>query len=147
VNDHIVPVAEGTTNPVGELVRGAAVPAVLGWLVLTLVALGFGLDEVKSSLVGGGMAVLALTVGPVLHQLCRNLDPTMAVGVAVLAYGLVVVGLGLGFSLLNDTAWLVGGFAAAGVFVVAFGWAAGQMRAAAKLRQPLYQQEKPTAGR
>jgi len=147
MNVHVVPVAEGTTNPVGELFRGAAVPAVLALAVLTLAALLAGLDEAKSCLVGGGMAVLAMTVGPALHQLCRNLDPAMALSFAVLAYGLVVVGLWWGFSLLTDTAWLVGGFAAAGVFVVAFGWAAGQMRAAAKLRQPLYQQNETTAGR
>ena len=143
MNDHIVPVAEGTTNPVGELLRGAAVPAVLGLLVLTVGALVVGADEMKSALVGGAMALLALAIAPALHQLCRNVDPTLVIGIVVLAYGLIVIALWFGFSLLNDTTWLVGGFAAAGVFVVAFGWAAGQMRAAVKLRQPLYQQEKP----
>ena len=141
------PVAEGSTNPVGELFRGAAGPALLVLAILTGVAVPFGLDEVKSSLVGGVMAVFALAVGPMLHQLCRNLDPTMAVGFAVLAYCLVIGLLGVGFSLLNDTSWLVGEFAAVGVFLVAVAWAGGQMRAAVKLRQPLYQHDETTAGR
>jgi hypothetical protein len=147
VNDHIVPVAEGTSNPVGALLRGSAVPALLAVAVLTAVAALFGSDEVVSSLVGGGMAVLALGVGPLLHQLCRNLDPTMSVGIVVLAYCMVIGLLGFGFSLLNDTDWLVGEFAGIGVFVVAVAWAGGHMRAAMKLRQPLYQHDEQTAGR
>jgi hypothetical protein len=89
----------------------------------------------------------ALAVGPTLHQLCRNVDPTMVIGIAVLAYCMVIGLLWLGFSLLNDTAWLVGKFAGAGVLVVTVAWAVGHMRAAIKLRQPLYQQEEPTAER
>ncbi len=140
-------VAEGTTNPVGALLRGSAVPALLAVALLAAIAVPFGLNQVTSSLAGGGMGLLALAVGPTLHQLCRNLDPAMVIGIVVLAYCTVIILLGLGFSLLNDTAWLVGDFAAAGVFVVGAAWAVGHMRAAMKLRQPLYQQDEPTAGR
>ena len=111
----LLSVAEGTTNPVGALLRGSAVPALLGLALLTVVALPFGVDQVKSSLVGGGMAILAMGVGPLIHQFCRNLDPAMSLGIAVLAYCLVIGLLWIGFSLLNDTSWLVGEFGAAGV--------------------------------
>jgi hypothetical protein len=147
MTDQRYPVAEGSRNPVGELLRGAAGPALVVLAILAIVAVPFGLNEVKSSLVGGGMGMLALAVGPALHQLCRNLDPTMAVGFVVLAYCAVIGLLGIGFSLLNGTFWLVGEFAAVGVFVVALAWAAGQMRAAVKLRQPLYQHDETTAQR
>jgi ATP synthase protein I len=147
VNDHSFPAAEGTTNPVAALLRGSAVPALLALLVLSLLAVPFGLDEVKSALVGGAIAVLAMAVGPLLHQLCRNLDPNLTVGVAVLAYCTVVGLFGLGFSLLNDTSWLVGGFAALGVILVSVSWAVGHMRTALKLRQPLYQHDDRTAER
>jgi hypothetical protein len=145
--DHLSPAAEGTTNPVGALLWGSAVPALLAAGALSAVAVPFGLNQVTSSLVGSGMALLALAVGPTLHQLCRNVDPTMVVGIVVLAYCMVIGLLWLGFSLLNDTAWLVGEFAGAGVLVVTVAWAVGHMRAAIKLRQPLYQQEEETAGR
>jgi hypothetical protein len=145
VNDH--PVSEGTTNPVGALLVGSAVPALVAVAVLAAVAVPFGTDEVASALVGGAMALLALAVGPLLHQLCRNLDPAMSVGIVVLAYCMVIGLLGVGYSLLNDTTWLVGEFAGAGVFVVAVAWTVGHMRAATKLRQPLYQQDGTTAGR
>jgi hypothetical protein len=147
VNDHIVPAAEETRNPVGELFRGSIVPALLGLLALILISVPFGSDEVVSSAVGGLMSALAMLVGPLLHQLSRNLDPALSLGIAVTGYGTVVGLLWAGFSLLNDTSWLIGGFAAAGVVVVTVGWAIGHMRAALKLRQALYQQEQPTAGR
>lgn len=145
--NHNLPVAEGTRNPVGALLVGAVVPAALALGALIVGAAFIGADEMKSSLVGGSMAGFALAVGPVLHQLCRNLDPTMAVGLVVLAYCMVIGLLGVGFSSLNGTEWLVGGFAGAGVFVVAVGWAAGHMRAAVKLRQPLYEQDETTVER
>jgi hypothetical protein len=147
VTEHRTPVAEGTSDPIGVLLLGSAVPAVLAGLLLALAAVPFGLNQVTSSLVGAGMAALALTVGPVLNRLCRNLDPAMVLGIAVLAYCLVILLLGLGFSLLNDTTWLDGQFAAVGVIVVSVAWAVGHMRAAKKLRQPLYQQDDATAGR
>ncbi|HST80661.1 MAG TPA: hypothetical protein VLL08_02845 [Kineosporiaceae bacterium] len=147
MTDQPSPAAEGTTNPVGALLVGSAVPALLAAAALTAAAALFGLNQVTSSLVGAGMALLALAVGPLLHQLCRNVDPTMVVGIVVCAYGTIIGLLWIGFSLLNDTDWLVGEFAAAGVFVVAVGWAVGHMRAAVKLRQPLYQQDESTAGR
>ena len=93
------------------------------------------------------MAGMAMGVGPILHLLCRNLDPAISLGIAVLAYCTVIALLWIGYSLLNDTSWLVGGFASAGVFVVSAGWAVGHMRTALKLRQPLYQHEETTAGR
>lgn len=147
MKDHILPVNEGTGNPVGELLRGSAVPALSALAGLTLIAVPFGSDQVASVLVGGAMTTLAMLVGPALHQLCRNLDPALSLGFAVLAYGLVICLLWIGYSLLNDTSWLVGEFAAGGVFVVSAGWAAGHMRAALRLRQALYQHEEPTAGR
>jgi hypothetical protein len=147
VNAQIHPVAEGTTNPVGALFLGSVVPALLAAGVLAAVAVPFGLDQVTSSLVGAGMALLALVVGPLLHQLCRKLDPAMSIGIVVMAYCTVIGLLWIGFSLLKDTAWLVGDFAGIGVLMVTVAWAAGHMRAAMKLRQSLYQQDEPTAGR
>jgi hypothetical protein len=147
VNGERLPVVEGTTNPVGVLLRGAAAPALLGLALLALIAVPFGSEEVLSSLVGGGMAVLALGVGPLIHQICRRLDPALSLGVAVTAYCTVIGLLWLGFSLLNDTSWLIGDFAAIGVVVSSVGWAAGHIRAALRLRQALYQHDETTAGR
>lgn len=147
MNARVPPVAEGTTNPVGPLLRGAAVPALGAVAVLTLVALFSSPSAAMSVLVGGTMALVALAVGPLLHQLCRNLDPNLVLGLVVFAYCTVIVLLGIGYALVNDASWLVGGFAGGGVFVVAAAWTIGQMRAASKLRQPLYLDEERTAGR
>jgi hypothetical protein len=93
------------------------------------------------------MAVLALSAGPALHQLCRNLDPNLVLGLAVLTYFTVLGLLGLGYSLVNDASWLIGGFAGGGVLVASVVWALGHLRAAVRLRQPLYQLDESTAGR
>jgi hypothetical protein len=145
--EQLVPVAEGSPDPVRTLLIGSAVPALSGMAVLAAVSAFVGVDQLKSSLVGGGLAILALLVGPLIHQLCRTLDPALSLGVAITAYCTVIGFLWVGFSLLNDTTWLVGEFAAAGVFVSSAAWAVGHMRAALGLRQLLYQHENPTAER
>ena len=141
------PVAEGTGNPVGALLVGAAAPAVAALALLAGGAALAGGDQSRSALAGGGMALVAMATGPALHQLCRRLDPTMTTGLVVMAYCVVIIALGVGYSSLSGTAWLVGEFAAAGVFVVAAGWTVGQIRASLRLRQPLYLREGTTARR
>ena len=145
VRDH--PAALGTTNPVGVLLRGSVVPALLAVALLALISGLVSLDAAKSVLVGGGMAVLALAAGPALHQLCRNLDPSLVVGIVVLAYCLVVGLIGIGFAQVNDASWLVGEYAAGGVLAGAVAWVAGHMRASIRLRQPLYDEDRSTAER
>ncbi len=139
--------AEATGNPAGRLLAGAGWPGLGATAALAAVASVTDLSNGASALVGGGMAVVALGVAPALHQLCRNLDPNVVLGIAVLAYCLVVGLLGYAYSVLDDASWLVGGYAGAGGFVVAAAWTVGQMRASVKLRQLLYQEDATTAGR
>jgi hypothetical protein len=142
-----VTVVMGVPDPVLVLLRGTAVPSVSSVAVVAAIAALEGLDAVASALVGGGMALLAMAIGPALHRLCRQVDPAMVVGIALTAYCTVVILLGLGFSLLNDTSWLSGPFAGAGVFVVALQWTVGLIRTSLKLRQPLYVEDQATAER
>jgi ATP synthase protein I len=141
------PAALGSTNPVGDLWRGAAVPTVLVVAVFAAGAAAFSSgSDAASVLTGGAMAVLALSVSPLLQQFCRNLDPSIVLGIAILAYCLVIGVLGVGYSLLNDLSWLSGGFAGAGVAVAAAVWSTGHMRTALRLRQPLYDLQESSAG-
>lgn len=89
---------------------------------------------------GAGIAILALSVAPVLHLICRNLDPAFSLGLAVMAYCLVILGMWVAYEVLGDTEWLRAKFAAAGVLAAGIGWVAGHMRGALKLRQPLYEE-------
>jgi hypothetical protein len=132
------PVATGTRNPIGVLLLGSVVPSVAAVAVLAALSWLASADAAVSVLVGGGMAVLALAVAPVLHQLCRNLDPNILIGIVVLAYCVVVLLAGYGFSQVNDASWLIGGFAAGGVLAGAGAWVAGHIRSSLKLRQPMY---------
>jgi hypothetical protein len=139
VNSPLGSVAQASSNPAATLFRGAALPSLLAVVVLALVALPFSPAGSASALVGGAMAMTAMTVPTVLHQFSRRVDPSLMLGIAVLAYFVVIGALGVVYSLINDASWLVGGFAGGGVFAVAAAWTIGQMRAASKLRQPLYQ--------
>jgi len=139
--------AEGSPNPAGALLRGAAWPMLTGVVVLTLAAVVVSLSAAASVLVGGVMAVLALVAAPALHQLCRSLDPNLVLGIVVFAYCVVVVLLWVAYSLVVDASWLSGGWAGSGVLVAGIGWVSGHMRAALKLRQPLYEDGASTAGR
>jgi hypothetical protein len=139
--------AAGSVNPAAVLFRGAALPALAGAVVLAAAATLADLPAATSVLVGAAMAIVALTVVPVLHQFCRTLEPSLVLGIAVLAYCLVIGLLWVAYSLVIDASWLSGGWAGSGVLVVVVGWAVGHMRAALRLRQPLYEDGVPTAGR
>jgi hypothetical protein len=132
------PVASGDPDPIAVLWRGAALPSVAVALVVAAGSTFRGFPEAGSVLVGAAMAVIALSVGPLLQRACRSLDPSLVLGLAVLAYCLVIGVLGIAYSLINDLSWLNGGFAGTGVAVAATVWAIGHMRAAMRLRQPLY---------
>jgi hypothetical protein len=138
--------ATGTTNPIGSLWVGAALPTVLAIALFTVVALIASPADAASVLVGGGMALVALSASPLLQRLCRNLEPSLVLGIAVLAYCLVIIALGIVYRLLRDQSWLHGGFAGASVAIAAAVWAAGHMWTALKLRQPLYDLEESSAG-
>ena len=131
--------ARATSNPAAALLRGAAIPALLAAGGLAAAALFVSPAAAASVLVGGAMAVLALTVASGLQQLCRDLDPNLVLGIVVLAYCTIVGLLWIGYLLLNDASWLVGGFAGGGVLAVVVAWVIGHIRAAVKLRQLLYQ--------
>jgi len=140
-------VASGDSNPALTLLRGAALPALAALAGLALAALVIGADEAASVLVGGALAISALTAVALLQQFCRNVDPSLVLGIAVLVYCTTIGALGYAYSLVNDASWLIGGFAAGGVLTVAVAWTIGHLRAAVKLRQPLYQEQETTAGR
>jgi hypothetical protein len=125
-------------HPSAAVLRGAGVPALAAVAVVALSGLLSDRDHALSALVGGGIGVVALAVGPVLQWLCRSLDPAMALGVAVLAYCLVIGGAGIGYSALNDLPWLSGRWTAVGLLAAILVWTTGQMRAVAGLRQLLY---------
>jgi hypothetical protein len=139
VNPPLGSVARASSNPAATLLRGAAGPTLLAVVALSLAAVLVSPAAAASVLVGAAMAVAALLTAPALQMLSRNLDPSLVLGLAVLVYGTVVGLLWIGFSLLNDASWLIGGFAGGGVLAVAMAWSIGHMRAAIKLRQPLYQ--------
>jgi multisubunit Na+/H+ antiporter MnhB subunit len=99
-----------------------------------------GWQEGVSAASGAGIAILALSVSPVLHLICRNLDPALSLGFAVLAYCLVILGMWVAYEQLGNTDWLDATFAAWGVLFTGIGWVAGHMRGALKLRVPLYEE-------
>jgi hypothetical protein len=125
-------------HPSAAVLRGAGLPALAAVAVVALAGLVSDRDYALSALVGGAIGVVALAAGPVLQWLCRSLDPAMALGVAVLAYCLVIGGAGIGYSALNDLSWLSGGWAGLGLLAAILVWTVGQMRAVSQLRQLLY---------
>lgn len=132
------PVVEGGRSPIGPLLVGGGGSGLAAFTVVTLVAATQGSNQIRSSLIGGGMALLTLALAPTLHLLCRRLDPTLTTGIVVMVYGGVIIALGVGYSAIDDAPWLVGGFAGCAVLLVAAAWAAGHIRAALRLRQPIW---------
>lgn len=130
--------ARADSHPSTAVLRGAGVPTLVVVAVIALAGLPSDRDHALSALAGGVMGLLALAVGPVLQWLCRSLDPAMALGVAVLAYCLVIGVAGFGYSVLNDKSWLSGEWAGGGLLGAIIAWTIGQMYAVSRLRQLLY---------
>jgi hypothetical protein len=129
------------TDPSLAILRGAGVPAA-GVVLLT--AAGFaiaGRPQAASVLAGGGIAMAALVIAPLIQRLTRRLDPAPVLGLAVLAYSVVVILVGLVYAQVNDASWLRGTPAAMGVLAAIIGWCTGLMRASSRLRQLLYDTE------
>jgi hypothetical protein len=64
----------------------------------------------------------------------------------VLAYCLVIMAAGLGYSALNGTGWLSGGWAGLGLLAAIITWTVAQMRAVSRLRQLLYGEDREIPG-
>ncbi|MCE0539007.1 hypothetical protein LWF15_26255 [Kineosporia rhizophila] len=125
-------------EPVTALWLAALVPAlVLGGLT-GAGAFVVGRDEGVSALFGAGLALVALTFTTMLHFQLRMTEPWLGMGLAFMTYSLVIGLMWAAFLLLDETAWLVGPAAAAGLGAGLVGWIGGHMRGALKLRQPLY---------
>ncbi len=90
------------------------------------------------ALVGAGLALVALTFTTMLHFQLRMTEPWFGMGLAFMTYTLVIGLMWAAFVIFDETDWLVGPAAAAGLAAGLLGWIAGHMRGALKLRQPLY---------
>ncbi len=140
MNSPLTQVAGPTRDPVRTLWLAALLPAVGCGLITIAGSFVAGQEEGVSAASGAGIAILALSVSPVLHRICRNLDPALSLGFAVLAYCLVILGMWVAYEQLGKTDWLDATFAAWGVLFTGIGWVAGHMRGALKLRVPLYEE-------
>jgi hypothetical protein len=140
MNTPLTSVAGPTRDPVRALWLAALLPAVCLGLVTIAGSFLAGSQEGASAASGAGIAILALSVAPVLHLICRNLDPAFSLGLAVMAYCLVILGMWVAYEQLGSTDWLQAPFAAWGVLLTGVGWVAGHMRGALKLRLPLYEE-------
>ena len=116
------------------LLRAGLLPTLVVDGVVVLAAITAGGDAVVGALVGTLLTVAAFGVGPVLLRYARNVEPVLMFALAVGGYLAVVSVLAVAFALLNDVAWLSGGWVGAAILAGAASWLAGQARATAKLR-------------
>jgi hypothetical protein len=133
VNDQVVS-AGPTTDPAVALLRGGGIPALLTCVGVAACCLPVGPSAAGSAALGGGMAIIALAVGPLLLRLGRDWTSVGLMALAVTGYGAVVFFLAVVFLLLSNASWLLGGYAALGVVACTSGWLAGQLRSTHRLR-------------
>jgi hypothetical protein len=133
VNDPVIS-AGPTLDPAGALLRGGGIPALLTCAGVAACCLPAGTSAAGSAAVGGVMAIIALSVGPMLLRLGRNWTSVGLMALAVTGYGAVVFFLGIAFLLVSNASWLSGGYAAIGVVVSTSGWLAGQLYSTQRLR-------------
>lgn len=118
----------------------------VGGGVALLLAVGAAGRAVASTAIGVGTALAVLSVAPVLLSVTRRVPPSVVLVIALTGYALTVVGLWLGFVLLNDVPWVIGRRLGYGLLGAGVGAMAGQLRALTRARILVYDESrKPRA--
>jgi hypothetical protein len=134
--------ARPVSDPSTAILRGAGIPA--GAAVLVTAAgfgAGAGMGEGASVVLGGVMAVAALAVAPIVQRLTKRLDPAMVLGIAVLAYSVVMLLVGVTYGQVNDISWVHSAPAGLGALVAILAWSAGHIWTSQRMRELLYDSE------
>ena len=120
------------------LLRGSAAGgAVAGLAVVTLCAF-WGWRAVLAAVVGSLVAGTALAVGPILLRTSAAASPLTVTALGTGGYLVVVLALGGVFALLAPATWLSPGHLVLALLAVTVGSVAGQVRAFARLRVPVF---------
>jgi hypothetical protein len=124
-----------TPAPALALLRGGLLPTLgTGGLLVVIVALSTDGRAAVGAALGAGLACLAMSAGPLLMHATRRWSPPAVMAVALLAYGLVVIVLGLIYLTLEQVAWLSAGHLGVALAVCCAAWTVGQLWAARRLR-------------
>ena len=94
-----------------------------------------------SGAVGVAIALLALSAGPLLLSVAGRVSPTGVMALGVAGYGFTVMVLAAGYALLGTVPWLAGDRVGYGLAAATAGSLAGQVRAVARSRVPVYADE------
>lgn len=122
-------------DPAGALLVAGAVPAGGATGLCALAALGVaGAGAAASTAAGGLLALLAFAAGPLVMRAGRSLSPPGLLAAAVLAYGCVVLLLGVAYAALDRADWFRGAPAGVALLVAGTAWLAGQLHRTRRLR-------------
>ena len=97
---------------------------------------------VVSTVIGVGTALVVLAAGPVLLSVTGRLAPAVVMAVALAGYAVTVVGLALGYVLLDAVPWVVGERLGYGLLGASVGAMAGQLRALTRARVLVYDESR-----
>jgi hypothetical protein len=133
-------VAEHNPEPSKDFIFGAAPPAV-GVFLLAAVIAGYmdGIWGAASAVIGGLLATVALAVGPLVMHWARDARPVGVLSRALLSYVVVVVVLGIAYTVLGRVDELDGTWIGIAVFFSALAWLGGQYRTLKRLRLPVFE--------
>lgn len=131
--------APPVSDPSMAILRGAGSPAVAVVLVpAAIFAVASGAGAGASVILGGAMALAALAVAPIVQRLTRRMDPAIVLGIAVLAYSVVMMLVGITYARVNDLAWVHTRPAGLGALAAILGWSAGHIWTSQRMRQLVY---------
>jgi hypothetical protein len=89
------------------------------------------------------IALLALCAGPALLSAARRVSPPTVMALAVAGYGVTVMVLAVGYVVLEAVPWLAGDRVGYGLIAATAGSLAGQVRAVARFRAPVFDEDVP----
>lgn len=123
-----------SADPALDLLVGGVVPAALTGVVVVAVVAVAGTRAMIGAAVGTVLVCLAMSAGPLVMRATRRWSPPAVMAVALIAYGAVVIALGVVYVALRQVAWLSADHLAVALVACGAGWTAGELRAAWTLR-------------
>lgn len=121
------------------MLRGGALPAVA--VAVPAVALGAllaGRDGAAGAAAGSAAVAASSLLTLVTMLVTRHVAPELALGAALLTYSTKVVALGLALLAWREATWMSPTAFALSVLAGVLAWTAGELRAFARLRLPVF---------
>jgi len=124
----------GTATSAAALLRATVLFGGVAGVVLAAACAGWGGAAAAGAAIGATIAVVALSIGPLIMRTGSQASPPAVMALAMAGYLTLVVLLGGAYLVLGSVRWVAPGFVGLGLALATMAGIAGQLRASTRIR-------------